>query len=81
MNNIFEPLFQIAANQTLEEVRIINNDDYIRLAELIDDLTNYPQFSRYAYELEDILNNLVGCAANRGVKVGFELCIELKKQL
>lgn len=81
MNNIFEPLFKIATNQTLEEVKNIDKDDYVRLAELIDDLTNYPQFAQYAYELEDILNNLVGSAANRGVKVGFELCIELKKQL
>lgn len=81
MDNIFEPLLNIAANQTLEVVRNSEKNDYVRLAELIDDLRKYPQFAQYAYELEDILNNLVGCAAKRGVKVGFEICINIKKQL
>lgn len=81
MDNIFDPLLEVATNKTLELVRNNEKGDYVRLEEIIYDLTKNPQYAQHAYELEDILNNLVGCTAKSGVVLGFELCVEVKNKL
>ncbi|MEK5086852.1 hypothetical protein MKY98_07945 [Paenibacillus sp. FSL M8-0228] len=82
MENVFEPLLAVAANQSVQNVESSEGETYSRIGELLDELqSDDPKMSRYALELESIVNYLVGSAAEDGVKKGFELCLELKKQL